>query len=268
MEASALREVGRMVAQKAHERAPRRKLGAVDDRPAAVGRMVFDFGSFGCGPADRIVSHSLFPRFWVGGDCGRSQGAAVAAYVAGSGVMRVVTTCDEQSGRTQGVRTKSPLEVLGRRCRSVGLRCRVVVGRSVSVMSLRIWHYCVDRRRDSHGYRQCASPLSTVRLRERVVLWSHRSDGLSDIVIHVRGVSCRAAGGPAPVGRFDAATLSDVRGMCAAQRGQVSEFWRDAGHDEQRSVLLRRRSQGALWEGKSRASVGSAESINCGHHPQ
>eukprot|EP00965_Chrysotila_dentata_P102467 3382443-Pleurochrysis_carterae.AAC.2 len=76
-----------------------------------------------------------------------------------------------------------------------------------------------DRRRDSHGYRQCASRLSTVRLRKRVVLWSQCSDGLSDMVIHVRGVSRRATGGPASVGRFDAATLSDVCGMCAAQSG-------------------------------------------------
>eukprot|EP00965_Chrysotila_dentata_P170911 5640949-Pleurochrysis_carterae.AAC.1 len=40
---------------KAHERASRRKLGAVDERPAVVGRVILDFGALGRGPASRVV---------------------------------------------------------------------------------------------------------------------------------------------------------------------------------------------------------------------
>eukprot|EP00965_Chrysotila_dentata_P257374 6212866-Pleurochrysis_carterae.AAC.7 len=87
--------------KKAHERAPRRELGAVDERPTVVGHAIIDFGALGCGPFDRVVGHCLLPRPRVGGNRRCGEGATVAAHVRGCSVVWLMATSDKERGRTE-----------------------------------------------------------------------------------------------------------------------------------------------------------------------
>eukprot|EP00965_Chrysotila_dentata_P000664 20957-Pleurochrysis_carterae.AAC.1 len=53
----------------------RRDLRAVDVRPAAVGRMISDFGPLRSAPTDVIIGHGLFAGSWICRGVGYCKGA-------------------------------------------------------------------------------------------------------------------------------------------------------------------------------------------------
>eukprot|EP00965_Chrysotila_dentata_P031544 1051795-Pleurochrysis_carterae.AAC.1 len=113
-EASTRREVARMLAQKADERASGRNFFAIDKLPTAVTRVVGDLRALGGGPSGAVVSKSLFAGLRVSlVGSGRQENASSVAGTE-TRVLRACVAHREESDRlltAQWVGAQTALEM-------------------------------------------------------------------------------------------------------------------------------------------------------------